>query len=311
VGYGAGWSYFRGLGVVTNSLPVTVIGGYLGAGKTTMVNHLLRHANGRRLAVLVNEFGDLPIDADLIESEDDGLISIAGGCVCCSFGNDLIAALQDLAQMEPRPDHVLIESSGVAIPGAIVSSVHLIEGFASDGTVVVVDAETVRKAARDDYIGDTITRQLSDAEIVVVNKCDLIDDASRASLDAWLAGMAPSAATVPATQGQVAPEALFGIVASPAKGRASDHSDRLFDSFVLSPDHPVDAAALARDLAQGGHGIVRAKGHVQGADGQDWLIQVVGKRFEAQPSGNGTALGFVCIGLRGTLNRAAIEALIG
>jgi len=258
VGHGAGWSYLRGLGVVTNSLPVTVIGGYLGAGKTTMVNHLLRHANGRRLAVLVNEFGDLPIDADLIESEDDGLISIAGGCVCCSFGNDLIAALQDLAQMEPRPDHVLIESSGVAIPGAIVSSVHLIEGFASDGTVVVVDAETV-----------------------------------------------------PATQGQVAPEALFGIVASPAKGRASDHSDRLFDSFVLSPDHPVDAAALARDLAQGGHGIVRAKGHVQGADGQDWLIQVVGKRFEAQPSGNGTALGFVCIGLRGTLDRAAIEALIG
>ena len=83
-------------------LPVSVIGGYLGAGKTTLVNHLLRHANGRRLAVLVNEFGDLPIDADLIEAEEDGLISISGGCVCCSFGNDLIAALGDLAKMTLR-----------------------------------------------------------------------------------------------------------------------------------------------------------------------------------------------------------------
>ena len=291
-------------------LPVSVIGGYLGAGKTTMVNHLLRHANGRRLAVLVNEFGDLPIDADLIESEDDGLISIAGGCVCCSFGNDLIAALQDLAQMDPRPDQVLIESSGVAIPGAIVSSMHLVEGFRSDGVIVVVDAETVQKAARDDYIGDTITRQLSDAEIVVINKCDLIGDAPRTALDGWLAQMAPTAATIPATQGQVAPEALFGTVDNPTKGNPSDHSDRLFDSFVLYPEHPVDAAALARDLAEGGHGIVRAKGYVQGSDGQDWLIQVVGKRSQVQPSSSGTTLGFVCIGLRDTLNRSAIEALI-
>ena len=99
------------------ALPVTVIGGYLGAGKTTLVNHLLRHAEGRRLAVLVNEFGELPIDADLIEAEGDDLISISGGCVCCSFGSDLTAALLRLAALEPRPDHVVIEASGVAIPG--------------------------------------------------------------------------------------------------------------------------------------------------------------------------------------------------
>ena len=77
-------------------IPVTVIGGYLGAGKTTLVNHLLRHADGRRLAVLVNEFGSIAIDEDLIEAEEDGLISIAGGCICCSFGNDLIGAINDL-----------------------------------------------------------------------------------------------------------------------------------------------------------------------------------------------------------------------
>ena len=82
-------------------LPVTLIGGYLGAGKTTLVNHLLHHADGRRLAVLVNEFGDLPIDADLIEARDGNLISIAGGCICCSFGSDLVAALLNIKQREP------------------------------------------------------------------------------------------------------------------------------------------------------------------------------------------------------------------
>ena len=109
----------------TSTLPVTVIGGYLGAGKTTLVNHLLRHAQGLRIAVLVNEFGALPIDADLIETQDENIISIAGGCVCCSYGNDLILAMLDLAKLTPAPQHVLLEASGVAIPGAIASSVGL------------------------------------------------------------------------------------------------------------------------------------------------------------------------------------------
>ena len=82
-------------------IPVTVIGGYLGAGKTTLVNHLLRAADGLRLAVLVNEFGSLAIDEDLILARDDNLISLAGGCVCCSFGSDLMTALMDLQQMQP------------------------------------------------------------------------------------------------------------------------------------------------------------------------------------------------------------------
>ena len=88
----------------TAPLPVTVIGGYLGAGKTTLVNHLLRQAGGRRLAVLVNDFGELPLDADLIEADDGEVLSLAGGCICCSFGNDLMAALMQLPARSPRPD---------------------------------------------------------------------------------------------------------------------------------------------------------------------------------------------------------------
>ena len=145
------------IGHAAGPLQVTVVGGYLGAGKTTLVNHLLRNADGLRLAVLVNEFGELPIDADLIEAEDDKIISIAGGCVCCSYGNDLMLALMDLAKMKPRPDHVLLESSGVAIPGSIAASIGLLADFSADGVVILADAETIRKNAADRYVGDTVS----------------------------------------------------------------------------------------------------------------------------------------------------------
>ena len=88
--------------------PVTVIGGYLGAGKTTLINHMLRSANGLRLAILVNEFGDLAIDQDLIEAQDDGVMAISGGCVCCAYGNDMIGALEDMRDATPAFDHILI-----------------------------------------------------------------------------------------------------------------------------------------------------------------------------------------------------------
>ena len=93
--------------------PTLIVGGYLGAGKTTLVNHLLRNAGGRRIAVMVNDFGELTIDADLIEGAEGSVLALAGGCVCCSFGSDLLGALQDVLQRQPQPDLILIETSGV------------------------------------------------------------------------------------------------------------------------------------------------------------------------------------------------------
>ena len=117
---------------MTTPIPVSIVGGYLGAGKTTLVNHLLRERGGRRIAVLVNDFGDLSIDDALIEARDGALLRLAGGCICCSFGSDLLAALQQLLALQAPPDHVLVECSGVALPSAVARSLGLLSGFALD-----------------------------------------------------------------------------------------------------------------------------------------------------------------------------------
>src|SRR4051794_21239372 len=186
-------------------LPLTLIGGYLGAGKTTLVNHLLREAGGRRLAVLVNEFGDLPIDADLIEARGDNLISIAGGCICCSFGSDLVTALLALKE-RPDIDQIVVETSGVALPGSIVQAMALLPGLDIDGVIVVADAETIEQRSRDQYMSDTVLRQLAEADLVLLNKIDLVNEPQARHLASWLAGEAPQARIVPVQNARVPPD---------------------------------------------------------------------------------------------------------
>ena len=130
-------------------LPATVVGGWLGAGKTTLVNHLLRHAGGRRIAVLVNDFGEVSIDADLIEGADGGVLSLAGGCMCCSWGEDLFGTLARVRARDPAPDVLLVETSGVAQPGAVARLLRLAPGIQVEAVVVLVDAETVHERAAD------------------------------------------------------------------------------------------------------------------------------------------------------------------
>ena len=293
-------------------IPVTVIGGYLGAGKTTLVNHLLRHADGRRLAVLVNEFGSIAIDEDLIEAEEDGLISIAGGCICCSFGNDLIGAINDLRTSDPAPEHIVVETSGVALPGAVVASLGLMDGVWPDGIVVVADAGTVVRQAADTYIGDTITRQLADAEIVVINKRDLISDSAASRLTDRLSALAPHAVQIETDFGKVPLDAVLGAVENPSSGTLSGgHSDALFESIALNPTARFDVAAIGEQLATAPLGVVRAKGYVAGLDDRVWLIQTVGKRWQAEPLDHLPEKQLVCIGPKGELDTSGIAALLG
>ena len=319
-------------------LPAVVLGGYLGAGKTTLLNWLLRHAGGRRIAVMVNDFGAVGIDADLIESRDGDVMNLAGGCVCCSVGSDLIGALVALPQRTPPPDLVLIEASGVALPGSIARSVRLAPGIEVDGVVVLADAETVRARADDRYVGDTVLQQLRDADLLVLNKRDLVGDEDAGALLAWLAEVAPRARVVQAVEADVRPELVLGLadgehpVQSLARrgaglfagdpsarrlaGRRPTAAD-VFDSVSLAVAGPVDADALARALADPATGVVRAKGIVRDVTGGWTVIQTVGARARCSPADPGTTAGrgdgpgrLVAIGLRGRFDPQAVAALL-
>ena len=293
-------------------LPVTVIGGYLGAGKTTLVNHLLRHADGLKIAVLVNDFGALPIDADLIEAEDDNIISIAGGCVCCSYGNDLVLTMIDLAQMQPRPDHVLIEASGVALPGAIASSIGLLQGYVLDGIIVLADAETVRARTSDTYMGDTVHQQLDHADVIVLNKTDLIEPAQKDDLIDWLARDYANAKTITAEHAALPLSIALGIAKplSPDLANAALDHRHLFATASYPIDAPLDPDQLATALVADNLGIIRAKGFVKALDGQLCELQLVGRRWTVRPAETATTLGIVCLGPKPLFDQDRIDTVI-
>ncbi|MDX2203319.1 MAG: GTP-binding protein [Hyphomicrobiaceae bacterium] len=308
-------------------VPVTVIGGYLGAGKTTLVNNLLRAANGLRLAVLVNEFGTLPIDADLIEARDEEMIAITGGCICCSYGSDLVAALISMARREPGPDQILVETSGVALPGAVASALTLVAGLALDAVVVLADSETVRERAEDRYTGDTIKRQLVDADIILLNKTDLLDPAAREGVRGWLQSTAPRARIVTTLHARV-PRALLiaGEGRPPATATGSDRDMSVLephghahhwdagghDSASFTVSHPVDPERLASILAHDVPALVRAKGFLPGADGQLYTLQLVGRRWTIAraPEMTAGAGRIVAISAGEPLDVAAVEAAL-
>ena len=293
-------------------LPVTVIGGYLGAGKTTLVNNMLRQAGGRRLAIMVNEFGALPIDSSLVEAADDRIVSLTGGCVCCSYGEDLVSSLAMLAALDPRPDHVLLEASGVAFPGAIAGTVGLLTEFALDGTVVLADAETVQRRAADRYIGSTVRQQLAQADLILLNKCDLAADPD--AVQAWLGEAAPAARIVRAEQADVPIDMMLGTrtdgSALTAGGRFSDHTGG-YVAAALDPPETADPEALARLLADPAHRLLRAKGFVRRPDGAMAAIQVVGNRWTVSEAPPEAPAGLVCIGLKGQADPAAIRRAVG
>jgi G3E family GTPase len=295
---------------MTTVIPVTAIGGYLGSGKTTLVNHLLRNANGLHLAVLVNEFGELAIDEDLIEATGDDIISIAGGCICCSFGNDLTAALMDLARMTPRPDHILIEASGVAIPSSVVAAISLLEGFSADGVVVLADAETIRRNASDKYMGDTVTRQLNDADIILLNKADLASAMELKETKLWLNGLGVLARVVETVQGVVAPETVLESLLGRVYQPGPHHEVANLDMLTLRPVGPVDTVQLAKALTDEVYGIIRAKGFVTSVEGKKMLIQVVGHRWQTSLATGDFTDGIVCLGFRGELDPAKLSKLL-
>jgi G3E family GTPase len=329
------------------ALSTIVLGGYLGAGKTTLLNHLLRHAQGRRIAVMVNDFGDIGIDADLIESSNGEVMNLAGGCICCSVGSDLVAALMTLPQRVPPPDLVLIETSGVALPGSVARGARLAPGIEIDGVVVVVDAETIRLRAKDRHVGDTVLQQLTDADLLVLNKIDLVDPPTLVATRHWLSGITPRARIIESLDARVPAELILGLADDtpasasppsllPSAGSSSDNTspagdlqtgggrlrpiramaagDR-FETLSFRIAGRLDAQALAAALSDPAQGVLRAKGLVQGINGEALVIQTVGARSRVSPAAAGLIdpdrpARLIVIGLRDTLDARRIEALL-
>ena len=274
-------------------LPVTVIAGYLGAGKTTLLNHLLRHANGRKLAILVNEFGDLAIDESLIESETDKVKSLAGGCICCAFGGDLVSALEDIRD-ETDCDHILIEASGVAYPASIMSTIYLMDGLMPESTLVLADGEQIQQSFSNHYVTDVIHTQLMQADLIFVTKTDLLETDQLDELISWLKEIVLTKPVIPLRHEQMPFEMIIGLVS--VAGRFDAPPSHHFTNFTarqIVTDDVIKASELAENLAND-QMVVRAKGFVQTTDGIK-LIHVVGPRYDITPAPPSSPLGVICI----------------
>ncbi|MDB5817241.1 MAG: cobalamin biosynthesis protein, partial [Rhizobacter sp.] len=234
-------------------LPLTVIGGFLGAGKTTLLNRLLADAGGRRLAVLVNDFGALNIDAELIASNDGDTVALTNGCVCCSIGDDLTDALIGVIEAPVPFDAVVIEASGVSDPWRIAQVGLADPGLMLDSVLVMVDASAVLEQAADPLLADSLANQLKSADFIVMNKCDVASAAARSAVRAWIALHAPETPVFETSEAAVPSEVLRGLVIDDVGRREASAASPL-ESHEPSGRHEAARARHAElEPAHGSH----------------------------------------------------------
>lgn len=311
-------------------IPLTVIGGFLGTGKTTLLNRLLESNDGRRLAVLVNDFGAINVDAALVASRGVDTMSLQNGCVCCQIGGDLTDALIRVIGSVPRPDAIVIEASGVSDPWRIAQVGLADPALALDGVVVLVDVASVREQADDPLLADTVHRQLQAADLLVLNQCDRIDDASLATLRDWLDAEVPGTprhetrfAEVPAAllgaplaAGRHGQHCTAGCTHDHAHDHMPQHGD-VFDTWSLADDAVYSADALRALLRAMPAGVLRLKGVVR-TDRLGWaVLQFAGRHgslraWSLQDAAPDTTAdsALVAIGTRGRLPMQALDAAL-
>ena len=253
-----------------SNIPVTIIGGYLGAGKTTLINRLLSGPLDRTLGVLINDFGAINIDAEMIAAHDGETLTLTNGCVCCSIANDFGSALERLR--ESRLDHVLVEASGAAVPAKVADIAETWPGYRLAGTRVLVDATDWRRQLKDKYIGHLVRAQLRGAGLRLVTKLDLASQPD-SELDAIRCEFGRAQ---PSINGRIEPELILG---DDQAGAARDGdlateaplTSTVFESSAILPHQPLlDVfSTLATQLE-------RIKGWVQTERGP-FVVQLSGR----------------------------------
>ena len=338
-------------------VPCTIVTGFLGAGKTTLVRHAIENAKGRRLAILVNEFGDVGFDRSFLAGcgvegcSEDQIVELPNGCICCTVADDFVPALTALLDRAEPPEHILIETSGLALPKPLVQAFQwpaIRSRVTVDGVVAVVDAPAVaagffaddpdalaaqraadRSVEHDNPLEEVFEDQLLCADLVVLNKADLLDAAALAGVRADVEGHLPRAVKVVETDhGRIDPAVLLGLSAAAEDdlearpshhGDGEDHDHDDFETVAL----PVRPAATGADLAARvtraaeTEGVLRIKGFAE-VEGKPMrlVVQGVGRRvshhfdrpWRAGEERSGT---LVVIGLKGFDRDAVAAALAG
>jgi len=272
-------------------IPVIIIGGFLGAGKTTLLNYILSENHGVRAGVLVNDFGAINIDAKLVVGVDGDTVSLANGCVCCSIRDDLIPACMALVQRDNPPELLIVETSGVSEPLQVANTFMLPEIeciMALDNVITVVDAEQFPGLMRGEMA--TLARmQVRDADMVVLNKVDLVDSQELAAVKAQVHDVAPRLRIIDATHGHVPLNLMLGCGIHVASGRPElaphDHSVHLhghaFATWHWTSDQPLSLPKLRSAIEGLPDTIYRAKGivYLEELPSHRIVLQMVGKRY--------------------------------